>query len=428
MATVSEAEAAAASAERPPLLRDVTSALMWFVVTVPPAFGFWLVAGDVAGVAAPDRQTLVLASLLGLGFATLVQVTVGHRMPVYEGPASTYLAAVAVVSAGGAASPAAITGGLLAAGLLVSVLGLAGVDRVLRRIFSPPVVTTFLIIVTVTVVPVTLGRAIGHSGAHPWGVAAAWISSAVVVIVGVGGQAITALRTYSLLAAIVAGTVTYALLAGIPPAATQGGWSTPSLLPWGAPRFSGSIVAPFVIAGLLASFNAIASINVMATMTGQPPPPGAERRGLLVHGSTQAVGACFGNVLGNVPRLESATIVQMLGNPRPRALAMAAGATMLLAFVSPAVALLARLPIPVSAALVAVVLGMMIRQILRQAAHFDRRRRWLVVLPAVAPTFVWLFVADRLSQQAQLLANPMLIGVVLAVVLDRVVNRPVTGP
>jgi xanthine/uracil permease len=420
---------AATRPARAPLLRDAVSGLMWFVVIVPPAFGFWLVAGDLAGVAESDRQTLILASLLGLGLATLLQVVMGHRMPVFEGPASTYLAAVAVLSAGGAAgSPAAVTGGLLAAGLLVFLLGLAGIDRLLRRIFTPPVVCAFLMIVTLTVVPATVERAVGHSGAHPWGVWAAWISTAVVVAVAVGGQAIAAVRSYSLLAALLLGTLAYGVLAGVPDPAAKAGWSVPDLFPWGAPELSGSIVAPFVIAGLLASFNAIASINVMAASTGAPPPPGSERRGLLVHGGTQSVAACFGNVLGNVPRLESATIVQMLGNPRPRALAMAAVAAIALAFVGPAVALLARLPIPVSAALVAVVLGMMARQALRQAATFDRRRQWLVVFPAVAPTFVWLFVSDGLSEQAQLLANPMLIGVALAVALDHIVKPPRQRP
>lgn len=418
----------AARPARASLARDAMSALMWFVVIVPPAFGFWLVAGDLAGVAESDRQTLILASLLGLGLATLVQVVAGHRMPVFEGPASTYLAAVAVLSAGGAAgSPAAVTGGLLAAGLLVFLLGLAGIDRLLRRLFTPPVVTAFLMVVTLTVVPATLERAIGYNDAHPWGVWSAWLSSAVVIIVAVAGQWVAAVRAYSLLIALVLGTVTYAVLAGLPEPSTDAAWSAPDLFPWGAPELGASIFAPFVIAGLLASFNAIASINVMAATTGDPPPPGSERRGLLAHGGTQSLAACFGNVLGNVPRLESATIVQMLGNPRPRALALAAAGTIGLAFVGPAVELLARLPIPVSAALVAVVLGMMMLQGLRQAATFDRRRRWLVVFPAVAPTFVWLAVSDGLSEHVQLLANPMLIGVALAVALDRIVARPVAA-
>lgn len=410
------------------LLRDAGSALLWVVMIVPPAFGFWLVAGDLAGVPAGDRQTLIVGSLVGLGLATLVQVLVGYRMPVFEGPASTYLAAVAVVSVGAyAGHPEAITGGLLVAAVLVLLMGACGADRLLRRLFTPPVVVAFLLIVVLAVVPATVERAIGSDGAHPWGVWAAWISSAVVVLVGVGGQALGALRSYSLLVALALGTLVYALLHGLPAAAAGRGWAAPELLPWGAPELGGSIVAPFLIAGVLAAFNAIASINVMAATLDTPAPPRAERRSLIVHGGTQAVAACFGNVLGNVPRLDSAAIVRLIGNPRPRALALAAGGVLAIAFIGPAVEALARLPISVSAALVAVVLGLMVEQSLRQAAGFDNRRRWLVVAPAVAPAFLWMGLSDSLSEQAQLIANPMLIGVVLAITLDHFVSAPPRG-
>jgi xanthine/uracil permease len=405
-----------------PLVRDAATAAMWVVVIVPPAFGFWLVAGDLAGVPEADRETLILASLLGLGLATLIQVVSGYRLPVFEGPASTYFAAVAVVSVGGAAGhPEAVTGGLIAAGIFVFVLGAAGVDRALRRIFTPPVVTAFLLGVVLTVIPATVERAIGHSSAHPWGVWEAWASALVVIGIGVGGQFVPTIRPYSLLLALLAGTACYAALAGLPHPAAGAGWGVPELFPWGAPEFSGAIIAPFLIAGMLASFNTVASINVMAQTVGGSP-EGAERRGLLVHGGAQGVAACFGNVLGNVPRLESSSLVRMLGNPRPRALGIAAAAVIVLAFAGPVVQILARLPIPVSAALVAVVLGLMIQQSLRGAAQFDARTRWLVVLPAVLPSFVWIAVSDRLSETVQLLANPMLIGVVLAVLLDRVVR------
>jgi xanthine/uracil permease len=402
--------------------RDLAAAALWIVVVVPSSFGFWLVAGDLAGVPASEQRTLVLASLLGLGIATLLQVLLGYRLPVFEGPASTYLAAVAVlnVSAAGA-RPEAVTGGLLTAGVLVFALGLLGADRPLKRIFTPPVLVAFLVIVVITVVPATVTRAIGRSGDHPWGIAAAWLSTAVVVTVAVGGRAVRWFRSYSLLGALVLGTLTYFLLEGFPGSAGTTGWEAPAVFPWGAPVFSFSVAAPFLIAALLASFNTVASINMMAASHGLSQDPRAERRGLMSHGAAQALTASFGNLLGNVPRLDSVGIVRMIGNARPQALALAAAGILALSFIGPAVELLAKLPIAVSAALLAVVLGMMVYEAIQQAVAFDRRRRWLVLVPAIAPAFIWLPIADQLSERAQLLTNPLLVGVVLAVVLDRLV-------
>lgn len=417
-----------------PTLRrdDFAAAALWVAVVVPSSFGFWFVAGDLAGVPVADQRTLVLASLLALGLATLAQVALGYRMPIFEGPASTYLGAIAVIAASAAgANPAAMTGGLLAAGAFVFVLGLVGADRPLRRLFTPAVLVSFMLIVVVMVSFDTVERAIGRDGAHPWGAAAAWISSAVVVGVALGGRRLRWLSPFSLLAALVAGTAAYALLTGLPPSPADGGWTLPHAFPWGAPDFSPAVLLPFLIAGLLAALNTIASVGAMADAREERPPPDARRRAFISHGATQAIGAGFGNVLGNVPRLDSVGVVRMLGHARPQALGLAAFAILVLAFIGPAVDLLARIPIAVSAALLAVVLGMLADQGLRQMRGFSWRRRWLVVAPAVAPSVAWLFFADRLSERGQLLANPLLIGVVLAVVLDRLVPsglaRPTTG-
>lgn len=411
------------------LRRDLLAALLWVVVVVPPSFGFWLVAGSLAGVPAEEQSTLILAALLAVGVATLAQVRLGYRMPIFEGPASTYLGAVAVLGAtGGAARPAQVTGGLLAAGALVVGLGLAGADRLLRRIFTPPVLVAFLLIVVIAVVPATLERAVGHSSEHPLGTASAWIAAAVVAVVALGVQRIAALRPFSLLAALVLGTLVYFLLAGFPGAGFSSGWGAPDAFPWGAPELSLSIAVPFLIAGVLASLNTMASIDAMAGARGAPPGPGAGRRGLLTHGGAGALTACFGNVLGNVPRLDSAGVVRMIDNARPRALGIAAAAIFALAFVGPAVDLLARVPVAVSAALLAVVLGLLVDQGLRQAAGFEPRRRWLVVAPAVVPTLAWLLFGDRLSAEVRLVANPLLLGVLLAVALDRYVPRDLNHP
>ena len=64
------------------------AALLWTAAVVPAAMGFWLVAGSLAGVAQSQLSTLVAASLLGLGIATVLQVAFGFRLPMYEGPAA----------------------------------------------------------------------------------------------------------------------------------------------------------------------------------------------------------------------------------------------------------------------------------------------------------------------------------------------------
>jgi hypothetical protein len=70
-----------------------------------------------------------------------------------------------------------------------------------------------------------------------------------------------------------------------------------------------------------------------------------------------------------------------------------------------------------------VILGIIVIQGLRSLAGMDARARWLVFAPAVAPAPLWLLLEGSLSESAQLLTNPLLVGVLAAIVLDRVVPR-----
>lgn len=129
--------------------------------------GLWLVAGSLAGVRPGQLHTLILASLLALAIATVLQVVLGFRLPMYEGPASAYLAEITVIAAEGHHQLPAITGGLLAAGAFVAVLGVVRVDRLMARAFTPLVANVFLLTVTLAVIPATVERAIGATHGLP---------------------------------------------------------------------------------------------------------------------------------------------------------------------------------------------------------------------------------------------------------------------
>jgi xanthine/uracil permease len=131
-------------------------------------------------------------------------------------------------------------------------------------------------------------------------------------------------------------------------------------------------------------------------------------------------------VLGNVPRLESAAVVEMLDDRRRRALVLAAAAMIVLAFWSPFVGLVAALPVAVPAAVLALLLGMLVATGLRTVSGWPARTRWLVIAPAIAPTFVWIPLAGSLGETAQLFANPLLWGVVAAIALERMTQTEVT--
>jgi len=406
--------------------RDIVAAILWAVAVIPAAMGFWLVAGSVAGVRPDQIDTLVMASLLALGLATLLQVAFGFRLPMYEGPAAAYLASITVISAEGYHSLAAVTGGLLAAGAFVALLGLVGADRLIARAFTPLVGNVFVMTVTLAVAPATVERAIGATHGLP-GKAPAWAATIVVVGVALFVRRWQRLIPYSLLAALVAGTATYFALAGWPHVDLGGGLQRPQLFPWGAPHDNFGVIGPFLLAGALAAFNTIASGKVSAVAHSIPIRKGAQRNSFFMHGAAQAAGATLGNLVGTVSRLDSVGIVRLLDHPGRAPLVLAGLLVGALAFVHPVISIAAALPLSVSAALLGTLLGFVLAHGLSGVAREPRRIQTLVVLPSLIPTAIWIAIGTKLSPALQLVANPMLWGVLLALGLERVVRPRLDG-
>jgi xanthine/uracil permease len=388
--------------------------------------GFWLVAGSVAGVPAGQVHTVVAASFLALALATLLQVGVGFRLPMYEGPASAYLAAITVVASEGHRGMGAVTGGLIAAGAFVAVLGVLRVDRLMAKVFTPLVASVFLLTVTLAVLPATLERAVGATHGLP-GSAAAWAATLVVVAVTLTLRRVARLTQYVMLVALVLGTATYVVLAGAPHVSIGGGLAAPSLLPWGAPNEAAGVVVPYLLAGALAAFNTVASGAVVAGSCGLEVRSNAARTAFLMHGAAQAGGAVLGNVVGTVSRLDSVGIVQLL-NHRGRAPLLLMGVLLgIAAFVQPVVAVAAALPLNVSAALLLALLGLILAQALSSLSREPRSVQVLVVAPSLIPTAIWIAVGSSLPPTVQLVANPMLWGVLLAMVLERLLAARARG-
>jgi xanthine/uracil permease len=347
-------------------------------------------------------------------------------MSVYEGPAASYLAALAIVGTGTAAGLPALTGGLIVAGTAIAVLGVLRLDLLLRPLFTPVVATVFVAVVTSAVLPSSVTRAIAAGDGTPFGTAAGWAGAAAVLAAGLGLQRIPSLRPYALAIALGLGALVAVLLGGGRPLDLSGGLALPEVLPWGAPEFGIAVVAPFLIAGLVAAFNTIAAVEIAAAEDIARPDAEAGRRALIVHGAAQTGGALWGNLLGTVARLDSIPIIRILGDARSLALALAAVAIFALAFVEPVLGLVAALPLSVSAAVLTLMLSMLLVSSLLRAWTYGPRIRWFVVAPSLVPSVVWVPLSPSLSETGRLLANPLVWGVVLGIVLERLVapGRP----
>jgi hypothetical protein len=140
-----------------------------------------------------------------------------------------------------------------------------------------------------------------------------------------------------------------------------------------------------------------------------------------MHGAAQAVGAVFGSLVGTVSRVDSVPIARLLDHRGRAPLVLCSILVGALAFVRPFVRIAAAIPLSVSAALLAVLLVLILVHAARGVARESPAVVGFVVVPALIPSVAWIVVGSSLAPTAQLLANPMLWGVLLALVLERVV-------
>jgi uracil-xanthine permease len=261
-----------------------------------------LAVAAALGFSASEQASFINYGLVAMGLATLVQTTLGNRLPIIQGPSATLTATLGPVAAQVGAP--AMWGGIFLGGLIEMTIGLSGVLRNLRRLF-PPVVSGVVIM--------SIGLSLGHlairlsvgdgrplnfifSGTaiglvlllqfrcrRLWGgllARGAIFVSIWVVGLGLGG---------------VLGEVDWTLLQDKP-------WlALPALFPYGGPGFGwqlGLVTSLVIFAGYLGSMvESLGDYAATCAVAGEPYRVRHMNRGIFAEG----LGACLGAVFGGLP-------------------------------------------------------------------------------------------------------------------------------
>lgn len=93
---------------------------------------------SIAGLPDTIIPTMISACFLAMGIGTLIQTTIGNRLPIVQGPSSSVLTAMGGVTA--IYGFPAMWGAVIVGGLLEAILGFSRIVGKIRR-FIPPVVT-----------------------------------------------------------------------------------------------------------------------------------------------------------------------------------------------------------------------------------------------------------------------------------------------
>jgi len=397
-----------------------------------------IVIGTVFHLSIEEVSALMQRTFFIVGISSFLQARFGHRLPIADGPAGSWVG-VFIVMADVAAhqgysakeSLRLIEGGVVIAGALLLLLGLTGTVRKLLGLFTPLVTGSFLFILALQLSGVMMKGMLGMQGDNPqpdYGTAALALFVFLTIIV-LSARGRGWLKQYAVLIGIAAGWLIYMLLGKqLHPFAASGSFVRfPELLAWGMQQWNGGVAITAVLFTLILVSNTIAAVTAVRQVA-----PGEERnpdrslnRGIAVGGVSHWLSALFSGI-AVVPLPVSAGFIRLTGQPRVQPFIWGTLALAAISLFPAIVGGAALLPVPIaSGALLATfvqMLGIALHSVTKDPLN-ERRTTILAITLLVGVGLMFLPQAAFQGLPTILqyvFGNGLLVSTLLAIVLEQV--------
>jgi len=394
--------------------------------------------GHVLGLGPEDIAASMQRSFILTGLLCIVQLIWGHRYSLMDGPAGVWWGLVLSICASAPAMnmelstvAASLTSGFILSSALVIVLALCGFLNILRRIFTPIVMSVYMLLLTFQLENTFFKGMIGYNQEGRWNLQLAALSLfviAVVAIVHIRGRG--KLGQYSLLSGIVVGWIAYALLFGHESSVTAAGAGFQSIwqwMPWGSPGLEPGIITVGLLAGLVNMTNTLTSLAAAGRLYQREASEKQHIRSLLATNLFSILAAC----VGLIPFGTFASSIGFLENTKVlRRAALFAGSIMLMivGIVPLLSGWLAQLPMSVGSAVLFAAYLQMFGTALRsfQGTTFNAKTIYRLALPVLTGISIMNVPASAFADFPPLLtpivSNGLVIGVVVVILLESFVR------
>ncbi|WP_346351703.1 purine/pyrimidine permease [Oceanimonas sp. AH20CE76] len=411
------------------------SVTQWFVFLLANALALPIVLGQAFGLDSAGVAGLVQRTLLVVGLSSGLQAWLGHRYPIADGPAGSWAIVFVVMAYIGREQGLdsldtlrLLSGGVLVAGLIMLVLGVARQVHRLLFLFTPLVTGCFILLLVVQLAGVFVRGMVTDPRTGAMSLPVLLIG--LLVFLGVllcSFSRHTVLRTYAVLVGIVLGWLAFWLfgLSG-GTAANNAGLGLPELFAWGLPRLDAGMLVVAVLFSLLLFSNQIAAVTaVSAVVTERQRDDNAViNRSSWASGISHGLAGSFATI-AVVPLPVTAGFIQLSGEDRRAPFILACALLALVALFPDAVGVLSLLPAPVAnAALLATFIKLvsLAFQLITKEG-MDNRTSTIVgvaLLLGVGCMFLPAGLYRHFPSMAQyLLGNGLLTGTLLALAMEQ---------
>ncbi|MFD2170422.1 purine/pyrimidine permease [Tumebacillus lipolyticus] len=413
------------------------STLQWFIFLVTNSIALPVVIGSLFQLSVEEVSSLMQRTFFVVGISTLLQGWLGHRYPVADGPAGSWVSVFVILAdvslhQGTSAQETLqlFTGALLVAGILLLFLGLTGLVERIAFLFTPLVTGSFLLLLTIQLSGVFLKGMLGVQGTgQPLDLTQALLACgvfALVLILSIKGRGWV--KNYAVLIGILVGWLVFALLGKSSTSLTGSTalFQLPEMFAWGLPKLNAGIVFTAMLFTLTLVSNTIAAVSAV----GQVVPRNEQlhqrsvRRGSWAGGFSHLFASSF-STIGVVPLPVSAGFIRLTGQTQTRPFLIACLLLSGVAFLPWIVNFLALLPGTVASAVLLAnfvqLVGISFQSLLRDP--LDQRRLSILGITLLIGAGLMAVPPAAFQQLPSLVqyvvTNGLLVGTLIVILLEQ---------
>ena len=318
--------------------------------------------------------------------------------------------------------------GIILSGILIMVLGALGMGKLLKRLFTPVVMSTVLFLLAAQLIGIFTKGMLGLSTGDQIHLPTAALSIFLIILaVFINVKGHVAIRNFSILIGIVTGWIIYAIFFPVQPTEVVSSTKLFNLFPWGKPTFSLGLIIFAVLTGLVNTTNTVASIKGFEPMVNVTTSDNQYRKSFVLTGINSVVSGAFGMVpyapyISSLGFLQSTLIFQTLP--------MIIGAAMFIVLgLVPALShLFSTLPVSVGNAVLFVAYLQLFSGALSNlnGIIFTPKTIYRIAAPVLLGIAIMNIPAEMFGSIPMLvrplLSSGLLMGIILAILLENTIN------
>lgn len=267
--------------DKPKALHMFLYGIQWFTAILPFLI---ILSGVVAGLHSDDLTFKTIFSqktFIITGFALIVQILMGHKLPILIGPATILLIGLTnTLNLSLAASYTAMAIG----GLMIILLSFGKLFNYLQKLFTTRVVVVTLLLVAVTILPLVLKLSIGENGQTFFNVLFSIVLALIMIFANCKVQGVW--KSLVILAGLAIGSIIYLLKWGVPTHESMEVYNWQMLADnlIITPEFNLSAIIAFIFCFLALTVNELGAVQATAQFIGTDNIAQRSKRGIRVSG------------------------------------------------------------------------------------------------------------------------------------------------